>query len=273
MITMLGIGLMAILIILPLLAASVFRVDALKTVFAALVKMLVRVGVLGAAVYYLVEAGSVWLDVVFALVFIVYTIITVIVQAKLSVRTYLLPVCAGMFVALLVTGGLLYFINHLADRGLSGHFLLPVIALLSGSMVEPMAHSLSVYYMGLRHHNHLYYYLLGNGATRSEALNYLMKRAIEKSLVPGMRQMSGLVVGCSPVLMWTMIMCGVPVLDAAFFQVLIVLAVFAATVLSVVVAVWTARRYVVDGYARIKSEAVKLDNVTEQNTENNEQNI
>ena len=70
-----------------------------------------------------------------------------------------------------------------------------------------------------------------------------------------------------------MIMCGVPVLDAAFFQVLIVLAVFAATVLSVVVAVWTARRYVVDGYARIKSEAVKLDNVTEQNTENNEQNI
>ena len=109
---MLGIGLMAILIILPLLAASVFRVDALKTVFAALVKMLVRVGVLGAAVYYLVEAGSVWLDVVFALVFIVYTIITVIVQAKLSVRTYLLPVCAGMFVALLVTGGLLYFINH-----------------------------------------------------------------------------------------------------------------------------------------------------------------
>ena len=54
---------------------------------------------------------------------------------------------------------------------------------------------------------------------------------------------------------------------------LIVLAVFAATVLSVVVAVWTARRYVVDGYARIKSEAVKLDNVTEQNTENNEQNI
>ena len=127
--------------------------------------------------------------------------------------------------------------------------------------------------MGLRHHNHLYYYLLGNGATRSEALNYLMKRAIEKSLVPGMRQMSGLVVGCSPVLMWTMIMCGVPVPDAAFFQVLIVLAVFAATVLSVVVAVWTARRYVVDGYARIKSEAVKLDNVTEQNIENNEQNI
>lgn len=67
MITMLGIGLMAILIILPLLAASVFRVDALKTVFAALVKMLVRVGVLGAAVYYLVEAGSVWLDVVLRL--------------------------------------------------------------------------------------------------------------------------------------------------------------------------------------------------------------
>ena len=48
MISMLGIGLMAIFIILPLLVASMFRIDAVKTVFAALVKMLLRVGVLGA---------------------------------------------------------------------------------------------------------------------------------------------------------------------------------------------------------------------------------
>lgn len=273
MISMLGIGLMAIFIILPLLVASMFRIDAVKTVFAALVKMLLRVGVLGAAVYYLVAANSVWFDVAFGLAFVVYSIITVVVQAKLSVRMYLLPVCAGMLVALLVTGSLLLLLNNSVDKGFGSHFLLPVIALLAGSIVEPMSRSLSVYYMGLRHHNHLYYYLIGNGATRTEALNYLMRRAIEKSLVPGMRQMSSLVVGCSPVVMWTMIMCGVEVLDAAFFQLLIVLAVFAASVLSVFVAVWTARRYVVDGYARIKSESVEIDKVSEQNIVNNEQNI
>ena len=142
MISMLG---MAIFIILPLLVASMFRIDAVKTVFAALVKMLLRVGVLGAAVYYLVATNSVWFDVAFGLVFVVYSIITVVVQAKLSVRMYLLPVCAGMLVALLVTGSLLLLLNNSVDKGFGSHFLLPVIALLAGSIVEPMSRSLSVY--------------------------------------------------------------------------------------------------------------------------------
>ena len=41
--------------------------------------------------------------------------------------------------------------------------------------------ALSVYYMGLKYHNQLYYYyLLGNGATHSEAVAYFVRRALEK---------------------------------------------------------------------------------------------
>ena len=106
--------------------------------------------------------------------------------------------------------------------------------------------------MGLRHHNHLYYYLIGNGASVGEALRYLQKRAIEKSMQPGIRTMATTAAGVSPVVMWTMLMGGRTPLEAAAWQVLITAAVFAAAVAAVWIALEVARKYVVDGYAMLK---------------------
>ena len=169
---------------------------------------------------------------------------------------FLLPVFAGMLVAVLFASAILLFANVAIGDGFGTRYLLPVLALLSGSIVDPMAQSLATYYAGLRHHNHLYYYLIGNGATRSEAIGYLMRRALEKSFVPGLRSMAGTVVGVAPVFMWTMMVCGASAFDAAAVQILVVLAVFAASVVAAVVSLTIARRYVIDGYDRLKSVLV-----------------
>lgn len=63
--------------------------------------------------------------------------------------------------------------------------------------------------------------------------------------------MTGMAAGVVPVAMWTMIACGVDAISAVMLQLLIVLGVYAASVLAVFVAIAVARRYVVDGYGRI----------------------
>ena len=80
-----------------------------------------------------------------------------------------------------------------------------------------------------------------------------MRRALEKSFVPGLRSMAGVVVGVAPVFMWTMIVCGASAFDAVAVQILVMLAVFAASVVAAVVSLTIARRYVIDGYDRLKS--------------------
>ena len=114
------------------------------------------------------------------------------------------------------------------------------------------ADSLSAYYDGLRHHNQLYFYLLGNGATHAEALDAFVRRALEKAVVPGLSQMATMVVGTSPVIMWTVVMCGSGALEAAAFQLLVMAAVFCASVLSVLLSVTLTRRYMFDEYSRLK---------------------
>lgn len=259
MITTLGFALGALLLIVPMIVAQVFGLNISSKIISAFFKMLMRIGVLGAAMYILMQSGSVAFSLLFALFIIVYYIVTVMIRARLKMSLFIVPVGVAMFVAIVIVGSVLLFANVAIGSDFCVRYVVPVVSLLSGCIVNPVAEALALYYMGLRHHNHLYYYLIGNGASHAEALRYLQRRALSKSMVPGIRTMSMLAAGVSPVVLWIMIVCGASVVDAAAVQVLVVLAVFAASVIATIVALNVASRYVIDGYAmlRIKDETIK----------------
>lgn len=254
MITYFGLALGALFITLPLYVAYVYKVSFISKILSSFCKMLVRVLLMGVVAYFLIKTGRIMLDILFAIALVVYSSLTVTVKVKLSALHFFVPVSAGILVSSLLVGSLLVFANVSIGPGFGERYVLPVFAILSGGVVDAMAKSIEVYYMGLRYHNHLYYYMLGNGVSRSDALDYLMKRAMEKALIPGIRKMSGVAVGASPVVMWTMITCGMSVFDATAWQVLLVLALYASSVLSVWISLIVVRKYMVDSYSRIKCQ-------------------
>lgn len=251
MTTTLGLVLGALFLIIPLCIANVYGVKAERKTLSMFVGMLLRVGILGGVVYLLSKSGSAFLCVLFSIVVLIFSIATTIVKARLKMRIFFVPIGVGMVVAIAMSASILLFANIAVGGNFSLRYLLPVVALLSGGMVEPIAKALDTYYMGLRHHNQLYYYLLGNGASRAEALRYLQKRALEQAFSSCTRQ-ALTATSVAPVFMWTMLMCGIPIFDAACWQLLVVMGVFASAVVAVVVALAVARRYVTDGYAMIK---------------------
>lgn len=259
MITILGLALGALFIAVPLCVAQAYGVALGGKIAAAFAKMLLRVGVCGLAVHYLVQSGSMLLCGVMALVVAMYYVVSVVVRARLSLVQFIVPVGAGLLGAVMVAASVLLFANVAVGSDFCLRYALPVVAMLSGGIADPMSKALATYYMGLRHHNHLYYYLIGNGASVGEALRYLQKRALEKSMQPGIRTMATTAAGVSPVMMWTMLMGGRTPLEAAAWQVLLTAAVFAAAVVAVWIALEVARKYVVDGYAMLKVKGAADD--------------
>lgn len=259
MITILGLALGALFIAVPLCVAQAYGVALGGKIAAAFAKMLLRVGVCGLAVHYLVQSGSMLLCGVMALAVAMYYVVSVVVRARLSLVQFIVPVGAGLLGAVTVAASVLLFANVAVGSDFCLRYALPVVAMLSGGIADPMAKALATYYMGLRHHNHLYYYLIGNGASVGEALRYLQKRALEKSMQPGIRTMATTAAGVSPVVMWTMLMGGRTPLEAAAWQVLLTAAVFAAAVVAVWIALEVARKYVVDGYAMLKVKGASAD--------------
>lgn len=275
MITILGLALGALFIAVPLCVAQAYGVALGGKIAAAFAKMLLRVGVCGLAVHYLVQSGSMLLCGVMALAVAMYYVVSVVVRARLSLVQFIVPVGAGLLGAVMVAASVLLFANVAIGSDFCLRYALPVVAMLSGGIADPMAKALATYYMGLRHHNHLYYYLIGNGASVGEALRYLQKRALEKSMQPGIRTMATTAAGVSPVVMWTMLMGGRTALEAAAWQVLLTAAVFAAAVVAVWIALEVARKYVVDGYAMLKVKGAADDVMNVKNVTNviNDSNV
>lgn len=246
-------ALAALFLIIPVYVMWAFRINLTRQFAVTIVTTLVKLGILAAALHTVTASGSWWASIAFALLFMLYSAAIATLKARIRFATYFLPILAGMLSAVTLTALCLIFINIQASGSEALKCLVPLAGLLSGGIVRIQAKAMSVYCMGLRHHNRLYYYLLGNGAKHSEALHYLMKRALEQSLTPGLSRMAVTLVSASPVVLWTMTLCGEDIITAVALQLLLMLATLSAAVVAVLVSVTVARRYSLNGYGRIKA--------------------
>jgi len=246
--TLLGLLMLAV----PLYIMHFFGLPLLKKAAMAFAKMLVSLCIVGLMVYYVVRWNNLMVTLLFSLLMVVGGAASTVVHARLNMRRFLVPVGAGMLAAVVVAGAYLLIVVFGGRSVVAAPGILPVVGLLVGNMVGVNAKALTTYYMGLKHHAALYYYLLGNGAKHGDALNYLMRRSIEQCALPGIRQMGTMVVGSAPVVMWAMVLAGIDVVAAVACQAMLAIAMFAATMLSLVVTLYVSRKYLLDDYGKLR---------------------
>ena len=133
--------------------------------------------------------------------------------------------------------------------------LIPVVGLLCGAILEILGKALTYYYMGLRNHNDMYYFMLGNGATRQQALFYSRKRAMERTVTHFLRLISSSMFGCVPFIMWGMLLSGTEVVTAVAMQIVALAAMFTTALVALAVVLAVASRYSMDEYGRLKEGA------------------
>ncbi len=251
-ITQLALG--ALFLVIPFYAASVLHAGLGRKLAMSAISMLTKMALLGGMLFALFKLDNMAADIAFALLFVVLMTLVAVKRARLKMRQYYLPVLAGMGTAVVANGLFLLFACLSANTVGVARMMAVVMPMLAGCAAGTVGKSLATFYSGLRNHGQLYYYLLGNGATRSEALRYLARRAVTRAMLPEMGRMAGMAVGVAPVLMWTMLSCGTDLLTAIAFQILVTLASLNTSVVATLVALAVARHYALDEYGRMKSE-------------------
>lgn len=258
-ISILGLILGLLLLVIPLYIIYSFKLKIMPKALAGITKMLVYLCLTGFFLKYIFEWNSIFINILWVIAMALAASFTTVVKARLNVRKFIIPVGVGIFLTTLVLGLFFIFLVAGQKNPFDARYFIPITGLLIGSMVETNYKALSTYYMGLKHHNQLYYYLLGNGATHNEAVNYFVRRALEKTSIESVAKMAVIVVGLSPIVMWTMLLNGASVVSAVEYQVLIIIATFCASMLSVVITLWVARRYSFDEYGRLRNISKTVD--------------
>ncbi len=251
-ITLLGCVAGAVLLALPLYVIYAFQLRVLQRYLRSLACMAVAVAACGGAVSVLMHSGGVWPGIVAGVALAVLGAVVTSLRSHLPMRQVLVPVMIAGVLPLFVVALYVAWLVLGVGNPLDTRFFVPLLGVLVGTASGLVARALRTYYAGVAHHNELYLYLLGNGATHREAVRHFMRRGFQAALVPVMKRMSTTCLTTAPAMMLALVMGGTPVWTACVVEVTAVAAVTVYALATFWGAVVLSRRYAFDEYERLK---------------------
>ena len=133
----------------------------------------------------------------------------------------------------------------------SAQYFIPIFGILMGNMLSSNVVALNAYYSGLKREQQLYRYLLGNGATRTEAQAPFIKQAIIKSFSPLIANIAVMGLVALPGTMIGQILGGSSPNVAIKYQMMIMVITFTASMLSLMITISLASRKSFDANGKL----------------------
>jgi len=241
-----------LLLLIPIFYIWYYETKLLKAICIGAVRMVVQMLFIGVYLRYLFEwdnpvINSVW---VFIMVYIASE--TALTRTRVKRRVLMMPLVIGFVVAGVLIG--LYFLGIVLklDNVFSAQYFIPIMGILLGNMLTVNVIAVGTFYSTLQREQNLYYFLLGNGASRSEALKPFVRQAIVKSFSPTIANMAVMGLVSLPGTMIGQILGGSSPHVAIKYQIMIVVITMSASMLSLMIAIQLSSKRAFDGYGRMK---------------------
>lgn len=230
------------------LGARLIRSTAIATV-----RMVVQLFLIGLYLRYLFEWNSPLINFLWVLIMVLVATFTAAKRTRLRLRTIAWPLFSGLLATAVVVG--LYFLVLVLrlEHPFDARYFVPIMGILMGNMLSVNVIALNTYYDGLQREHHLYYYLLGNGATHLEAVTPFARQAVEKSFAPCIANMAVLGIVSLPGTMIGQILGGSAPGIAIKYQMMITVITFSASMLSLMLTLRLADRRSFDIYGRLRN--------------------
>ncbi len=144
-----------------------------------------------------------------------------------------------------------------SENVFSAQYFIPIFGILMGNMLSSNVIALNTYYSGLKREQQLYRYLLGNGATRTEAQAPFIRQAIIKAFSPLIANISVMGLVAFPGTMIGQILGGSSPNVAIKYQMMIMVITFTASMLSLMITISLASRKSFDAYGKLRPVMVE----------------
>lgn len=246
----LGVGLLLLLI--PVYYIWRYETKLLKAICVGAVRMIVQLLFIGVYLRYLFEWDNPVVNCLWVLLMVYIAAETALNRTKVRRAVLMWPLIVGLVVASVLIG--FYFLGIVLklDNVFSAQYFIPIMGILLGNMLTVNVIAVGTFYSALQREQNLYYFLLGNGASRNEALMPFMRQAIVKSFAPTIANMAVMGLVSLPGTMIGQILGGSTPDVAIKYQIMIVVVTMSASMLSLVIAIKLSCRRAFDAYGRLR---------------------
>ena len=246
---LLGLFLMAI----PVYYLWRYKTGLVHGTLTALARMVIQLFLVGLYLKYLFIWDNPWLNVAWVVIMVYVATETALTRTKLKRSLMMIPIMVGFVVGAVVVG--FYFLGvvlHL-DNVFSVQYFIPIFGILMGNMLGVSVIALNTFYSHLRRESTFYYYMLGNGATVTEAVSPFVKQALLRAFSPAIANMAVMGLVALPGTMIGQILGGSTPDVAIKYQMMIIVITISASMLSIAVTLNLVRRVAFDVDGCIKN--------------------
>ena len=254
-----GLGIGLLLMLLPLYFLHKYRTGLTRSTVGATVRMFIQLYLVGLYIEFLFTYDCWYVNLLWGLVMVFVATVTAVQRIRLRPSVLVIPIgVAFLFTSLLVTFYFLGLVLGIAGREnmevnelFTARYFIPVFGLLLGNMLGVCVVALTSFFDSLLREQQQYYYLLGNGATVSEATAPFLRSAIIKAFNPCIANMSVMGLVAMPGTMIGQILGGSSPILAIRYQMMIVVITFVASMLSLIITILLSKHRCFDVYGRI----------------------
>ena len=241
-----GLGIGMLLLLIPLYFFHRFKTGLVKATIVGAIRMVVQLFLIGIYLKYLFLWDNPWINFLWVFIMVFVATETALSRTRLKRNILMIPIVVGFLASAILVG--LYFLGVVLqlDNIFGAQYMIPIFGILMGNMLSSNVVALNTFYTNLMREQQLYYYLLGNGATRHEATAPFVREAIIKAFSPAIANMAVMGLVALPGTMIGQILGGSSPNVAIKYQMMIIVITVTASILSLMITLWMAARKTFD---------------------------
>ena len=231
-----------LLLVIPGFLIYTYDLQMLRKAVVAVVRMAVQIAAVCGCLWLLYHYDNIWLNLLWLIVLVVAAAFMLVSRTRLPSRVLMLPACVGMFVSVMAVSAYVLYAVLRPETPMHARWFIPVTGILMAHVLTTNIHGVRTYFDSLRQDSQPYYTLLGNGASRLQALAPYITRALRSLLVPTIANFSVMGLFVMPMLLSGLLLGGMSPVEAVVVFVVLVLSAVAASVLSLLLTLWLSDR-------------------------------
>lgn len=227
-----------LLLIAPLAGMVWLRLPMIGETMIAVVRMTLQLLFVGFYLQIIFDLNSLLLTSLWLVVMLIVADVSIIRGCGLKVRR----VAGGIFISLLAgtLAPLVFFILFIFQdtSAFGAQYVIPIAGMILGNCLRADIVGIQTFYEGLRRDEKSYILSLTQGANQHEALLPFIRKAFKTAMTPTIAAMSTIGLVALPGMMTGVILGGGNPMTAIKYQIAIMIAIFAGTALTVILAIY-----------------------------------
>lgn len=246
----LGIGFL--ILIIPAYILWKYKTGLNKKLWIATIRMTLQLLFVGYYLEYLFEYDNPWINMAWIMLMVAVADLATIDRSELKRKwSLVVPIFTATFFGIIVIDFFFLELVIQLPKFLAAQYTIPITGMVLGNCLRSNVIGINAFYYSLDEHRDRYWFFLASGATRSEAVFPFFREALIKSANPTLASMATIGLVSLPGMMTGQILSGSSPMVAIKYQIMIMVAIFSGTILSVYLGIKLSNRSVFDERNRL----------------------